>query len=158
MTSSKIFVHAHYWIAWLSREREVAWWRKLHGWIRSKILRPKMTSWKIFGYTNFWTLTLTWILPEPRVLGDENAIIGFAVKFWVGKCRHRQFLATPTFWTLTWISPEPKIAWWRNMEHKVRKSRILTLISITQLEKAAFYLYVRTTDARIRHRQKAYGP
>ena len=45
-----------------------------------------------------------------------------------------------------------------SIEHKVRNSIILTSISITQLEKAAFYLYVRPSDAQIRHRQKGYGP
>jgi hypothetical protein len=33
----------------------------------------------------------------------------------------------------------------------------LTFFPITQLEKTAFYLHVRPSDARMRYRQKAYG-
>jgi hypothetical protein len=32
-----------------------------------------------------------------------------------------------------------------------------TFFPITQLRKTAFYLHVRPSDARVRHRQKAYG-
>jgi hypothetical protein len=47
-----------------------------------------------------------------------------------------------------------------SIEHQVRDSIILTFtsFSITQLEKPVFYLHARPIGARMRHRQKAYGP
>jgi hypothetical protein len=47
-----------------------------------------------------------------------------------------------------------------SIEHQVRNSIILTFtsFSITQLEKPAFYLHAQPSGARVRRRQKAYGP
>jgi flagellar biosynthesis regulator FlaF len=78
--------------------------------------------------------------------------------------RHRQ----KVYWTCI---PEIQFSSWpkfvsllqrpqNSIERQVRNSIILTFtsFSITQLEKPAFYLHARPTGARMRQRQKVYGP
>jgi hypothetical protein len=64
-----------------------------------------------------------------------------------------QFLTWPKFVSLL---QRP----YNSIEHQVQNSIILTFtsFSITQLEKPTFYLHEQHSGARMRHRQKAYGP